>query len=69
MDAKKVINQLMIERNTGITELSEKLGMQPQSLRNKLNRGSYSLNDFLEILNCLDCDLQVVTRDTKKVFY
>lgn len=65
MDSKKVINQLFLERNTNINEFSKKLNMQSQSLRNKINRGNYSLNDFVDLL---DCDLQVVTRDTKKIF-
>lgn len=68
MDSKKVIKQLMLERNINIEQLAEALNLSPQSLRNKLNRGSYSLNDFLEILDILNCDLQVVTRDTKKIF-
>lgn len=68
MDSKKVINQLFLERNTNINEFSKKLNMQPQSLRNKINRGNYSLNDFVEWLDLLNCDLQVVTRDTKKIF-
>lgn len=68
MDSKKVINQLFLERNTNINEFSKQLNMQPQSLRNKINRGNYSLKDFTEWLNLLDCDLQVVTRDTKKIF-
>lgn len=68
MDAKKVIQQLMLERNTNINELAEKVGIQPQSFRNKINRGNYSLSDFIQILELLDCDLQVVTRDSKKIF-
>lgn len=68
MDSKKVINQLFLERNTNINEFSKKLDIQPQSLRNKINRGNYSLNDFVEWLDLLDCDLQVITRDTKKIF-
>ena len=68
MDTKKVINQLLLERHTNISELAEKMGILPQSARNKISRGNYSLKDFLTILDLLDCDLQVVTRDSKKVF-
>lgn len=68
MDSKKVINQLLLERHTNIIELAEKLEIQPQSLRNKINRGNYSLSDFMQILNILECDLQVITRDSKKIF-
>lgn len=58
----------MLERDTNINELAEKLGMQSQSLRNKISRGNYSLVDFIEWLDLLDCDIQVITRDTKKIF-
>lgn len=68
MDSKKVINQLLLERHTNINELADKLGMLPQSLRNKISRGTYSLADFMQLLDILDCDLQVITRDTKKIF-
>lgn len=68
MDAKKVINQLLLERHTNITEMSEKFGMLPQSLRNKISRGNYSFSDFEKMMDILDCDIQVVTRDTRKVF-
>lgn len=69
MDVKKVIKQIMTERNIDYIELAEKLGMQPQSLRTKIYRGNYSLSDFIEIMDILECDLQVQTRDTKKIFY
>lgn len=68
MDVKKVIQQLMIERGLDINTFSEKLNMKPQSLRNKLNRNAFSVSDLLEMLEILDCDLQVVTRDTNKIF-
>ena len=68
MDAKKVINQLLLERHTDINGLSEKLGIKSQSLRNKISRGNYSLNDFIEMIDKVNCDVQVITRDTKKVF-
>ena len=68
MDAKKVFSQIMLERNMSYDEMAAKLGMNTQSLRNKISRGNYGLNDFIKMMNILECDLQVVTRDTKKVF-
>ena len=68
MDAKKVINQLLLERHTNINEMAEKLEILPQSLRNKISRGNYSFSDFEKMMDILDCDIQVVTRDTKKIF-
>lgn len=68
MNTKKIINQVMLERNVNYEWMAEKLGMQTQSFRNKISRGNYGLNDFIEIMNILECDIQVVTRDTHKVF-
>ena len=68
MDSKKVFSQIMLERNTNYEEMAIKLGMNTQSLRNKISRGNYGLNDFIEMMDILGCDVQVVTRDTKKVF-
>lgn len=68
MDTKKVINQLLLERRTNINEMSKKMDMLPQSLRNKISRGNYSFTDFEKMMDILDCDIQVVTRDTKKIF-
>jgi hypothetical protein len=69
MEAKKALKQVFEERNTDINGLAAKLNMKPQSLRNKINRGTYSLADFIEWMDLLDCDLQIVTRDTHKTFY
>lgn len=37
-------------------------------IRNKISRGNYGLNDFIEMMDILECGVQVVTRDSKKVF-
>lgn len=68
MDTKKVINQLILERHTNINEMAAKMEILPQSLRNKISRGNYSFSDFEKMMDILDCDIQVITRDTRKVF-
>lgn len=68
MVSKKVLNQVMLERGVDYEWMSAKLGMQTQSLRNKISRGNYGLNDFIQMMDILECDIQVVTRDSKKVF-
>lgn len=68
MDGAKVIKQLLIERNMKITDLAKMLEIEPQSARNKLNRNSFTLAEFQKILLLLDAELQVITRDTKKVY-
>ena len=67
-DAKKVIMQLLLERGLSLSDLAERLGIQTQSLRNKLNRGSFGLSDFEKMADILGCDIEVITRDTGKVF-
>lgn len=69
MDSKKVFSQVMLERHTNYEEVAAKLGMNTQSLRNKISRGNYGLTDFIKMMDILDCDVQVVTRDSGKVFY
>jgi len=61
MDASKIIKQIMIEKNLTVKDLAEKLEMQPQSL-------SFSLNSFIKIIDVLDCDIQIVTRENHKIF-
>jgi len=68
MDSKKVFNQVLLERHSSYEEVAIKLGMNTQSLRNKINRGNYGLKDFIEMMDILECDVQVVTRDSKKIF-
>ena len=68
MAASKIIKQLMIERNMSVKELAEKLEIAPQSMSNKLYRDSFSFDEVLNITNILDCDIQFITRDTKKIF-
>lgn len=68
MAASKIIKQLMIERNMSVKELAEKLEIAPQSMSNKLYRDSFSFDEVLKITDILDCDIQFITRDTKKIF-
>ncbi|MCI5548739.1 MAG: hypothetical protein MR377_03520 [Lactobacillus johnsonii] len=68
MNGKKVINQILLERGKDLNYLADALGIKTQSLRNKLNRDNYGLNDFVEMLDIMECDIKVVTRDTNKVF-
>lgn len=68
MDSKKVLNQVMLERGVDYEWMAKKLGIQTQSFRNKISRGNYGLSDFIQMMDILECDIQVVTRDSKKVF-
>lgn len=68
MDSKKVLNQIMLERGVDYTWMAKKLEMNTQSFRNKISRGNYSLSDFMKMMDILECDIQIVTRDSKKIF-
>lgn len=69
MDITKVIKQLLLEDETTYKEVAEKLGIQEQSLRNKISRKSFTLSSLEELLNAFNCDLIVRKRDSKKEFY
>lgn len=48
-------------------ELAEYLGMTPQSLQNKLGRGSFSAEDLIKIADFLECSLVFEIDDTQKI--
>ena len=68
MGAAKVIKQLLIERNVSVKELAEKMGIQAQSMSNKLYRDTFSYEEVEKIADILDCDIKLITRDTNKAF-
>lgn len=69
MNGSQVIKQLMLESDTSINQLAELLKIQPQSVRNKLSRNSFSLSEFERVINSLNADLQVVSRKTKNIYH
>ena len=58
----------MIERSMSVKDLAEKLGIIPQSMSNKIYRDSFSYDEVVKIADILDCDVQIVTRDSRKTF-
>lgn len=48
-------------------ELAAYLGISPQSLQNKFNRGSFSAEDLIRISDFLDCMLAFEVNDTQKI--
>lgn len=55
----KKIKQIMKYKKVTTVELSEHLGMLPQSLSNKFSRDSISLKEAIDILEFLGCKLVV----------
>ena len=69
MNGSQVIKQLMLESDININQLAELLGIQPQSVRNKLSRNSFTLAEFEKVINILDAELQVVSKKTKNIYH
>lgn len=69
MNGSQVIKQLMLESNTNINQLAELLGIQPQSVRNKLSRNSFSLSEFERVIMVLNGELQVVSKKTNNIYH
>ena len=69
MNGSQVIKQLMLESDTNINQLAELLGIQPQSVRNKLSRNSFTLAEFEKVINILDAELHVVSKKTKNIYH
>lgn len=55
MSMSKKIKQLLIEKDTSITQLASLLGTKPQNITNKLTRDNFSEKDLLEIARVLNC--------------
>ena len=68
MAANTIIRHILLERGLSVKELAEKLGIETQSMNNKLYRNTFSYAEFEKIADILDCDVRVVTRDTGKEF-
>ena len=68
MAGAKAIKQLLIERKMTVKSLAEKLGIEPQSMRNNLYRDTFTHAEIIKIADILNADVQIMTRDTHKVF-
>ena len=68
MAGKITIKHVLLEKKMNVTQLAEKLGTTQGDLSNKLYRNTFSLREYLEIMDVLDCDVVAVMRNTKKQF-
>jgi transcriptional regulator with XRE-family HTH domain len=48
-------------------ELAQYMGLTPQSLQNKLSRGSFSAEDLIKIADFLGCSLEFNIDDKQKI--
>lgn len=58
MSMSKKIKQLLIEKNTSITNLAKSLGTTPQNLTNKLSRDNFTYTDLQKIAEALGCEYE-----------
>ena len=69
MGAAKAIKQLMQEQNVSVGQLASALGIQAQSMSNKLYRDSFSFEEVVRIADILGSDVKLIVRETGKAFY
>ena len=69
MGATKAIKQLMQEQNMSVGQLASALGIQAQSMSNKLYRDSFSYDEVVRIADILGSDVTLVVRETGKEFF
>ena len=69
MGAAKAIKQLMQEQNMSVSQLASALGIQAQSMSNKLYRDSFSYDEVVRIADILGSDVKLVVRETGKEFF
>ena len=58
MSMAKKIKQLLIEKDTSITELAILLGTKPQNITNKLSRDNFTEKDLQKIALALNCQYE-----------
>lgn len=69
MSGAKIIKQIMTEKNITVKQLAEMLGINAQSMSNKLYRDNFTFEEMGRIADMLNCDIKVIMRDTGKEFY
>ncbi|VUZ27427.1 helix-turn-helix domain-containing protein [Acetobacterium wieringae] len=66
MSGSKIVKQMLIENKMPIKSIAKKMGIKPQSLSNKINRDSFTVEDMLIIADILNCEVKFVMRSTGK---
>jgi len=68
MAGAKTIRQILIERDLTIKEFAAMYGIEYQSMRTKLLRDAFTYEEMIKIADMLNCDIKIITRDSKKQF-
>ncbi|QUN13594.1 hypothetical protein KEC48_03445 [Clostridium sp. C1] len=66
MKPSKIIRFISNQKNIPYNQIADQLGMQEQSLNNKLYRNNYKVSDLIKICEILDVDLCI--RDRNNVY-
>lgn len=69
MSGAKIIKQIMTKKDLSVKQLAEMLGINAQSMSNKLYRDNFTFEEMGRIADMLNCDIKVIMRDTGKEFY
>ena len=67
MAVTEKIKALLAIKGKKNIELAAYLGITPQSMQNKFNRGSFSAEDLIRIANFLDCTLLFEIDNNQKI--
>jgi len=67
MSVSDKIKALLAIKGKKNTDLASYLKITPQSMQNKLARGSFSSEDLIKVADFLDCTLAFEINDTQKI--
>ena len=68
MGLAKNIKKCLIDKDMKVSELAEKIRLDPKVLSVKLSRDSLSGKSLDTIADALDCDIKLIDRSTGKIF-
>ena len=69
MSVTNKIKSLLSLKGKKNIELAAYLGISPQSMQNKLSRGSFSAEDLIKISDFLECPLCFEIDDSQKSYW
>lgn len=59
MDATKEIKRIMLETDTSLTELAERLETSTNNINNKMRRNNWRTSELKEIFGCMGYDVEL----------
>lgn len=68
MSVKKVIKNILCDKNISQVELAEKVNVTKQNLGNKMNRDNFSTIELVEIADALNMNLILKNKEDGKEY-